>query len=586
MDHHDQHHVLIHRLFPFLSWLKGYEISAFRKDLVSGLTVAVVLIPQSMAYAMLAGLPPVYGLYAAATAPLIAALWGSLRQLSTGPIAITSLLVLTTLAPLAEPGSPRYIGLALVLAFLVGLLYLGIGIFRLGMVMSFISHSAIRGFTSAAALIIIATQLPHLLGIKTQHAEYIFQMLRDLAMALPSLHPPTLLLGVIAFGIIFGIQRVRRNLPAGLIALLATTIPIWLFELHLSGINVVGASPGGLPGFSLPDLGLDTLSSLLGPAFVIAMVSFAETYSVGKSISIETKQKVDVNQEFIGQGLANLVGSFFQGYPVSGSLSRTAINFATGARTGMSSVVAGVCVILALLFLTPLFTYIPRAALAALVISAVLLLFHPKEVFLLWRMNRHDGIVAWTVFVLALLTKPDYALLLGVMMSLMFFLWKTMHPRIVRVTKDPELNMFLNADVYGKPSCPQILELRSDNCIFFGNAEYTMEQILHRLDEQATPLRFLVLDFEAIGFVDISAVDEFRLLLDELERKGVKLVFLSVRLPVREVLKSTGFINEFGAHHVFDKRGDVISTLFPQLDHKYCKEVCPHSLFLECARVK
>jgi SulP family sulfate permease len=197
---------------------------------------------------------------------------------------------------------------------------------------------------------------------------------------------------------------------------------------------------------------------LLGPAIVIALVSFAETYSVGKAISAETKQKVSVDQEFIGQGLANLVGSFFQSFPVSGSFSRSAINFAAGAKTGISNVVSSLVVVLALLFLTPLLRYIPKAALAALVISAVLLLFHPREVLKLWRLNHHDGLVALAVFVLSLLTKPDYALLIGVMISLIYFLWRTMHPRIVRVTKDPAYNMFVNADVNDKPSCPQILQ--------------------------------------------------------------------------------------------------------------------------------
>jgi len=190
------------------------------------------------------------------------------------------------------------------------------------------------------------------------------------------------------------------------------------------------------------------------------------------------------------------------------------------------------------------------------------------------------------VFFLALLTKPDYALLIGVVISLIFFLWKTMHPRIVRITKDPELNMFLNADVHGKPGCPQILELRSDNCIFFGNAEYTIEQILRRLDEQTTPVKSLVLDFEAIGFVDISAVDEFGLLLQELERRDIKLVFLNVHLPVKDVLRSTGFLHKLGAHHLFDARGETISSVFRSLDHTYCKETCPYRLFLECSTVK
>ena len=577
---------MLYRFFPFLTWFKGYQLTTFRGDALAGITVAVVLIPQAMAYAMLAGLPPVYGLYAAAVSPLIGVLWGSLRQLATGPVAIMSLLVLTTLTPLAEPGSEQFIKLAFLLAFMMGVLKIGIGIFRLGLFMFFISNSAVKGFTAAAALIITATQLPNFLGISVSRHEYILPRLLEIIKGLPTLHLPTTAIGLLVLGIIFGVQKIRKSLPAGLVAVVVATIVIVLFELHLKGVAIIGKIPSGLQHPIIPPLDFETISTLLGPVVVLTLVSFAETYSVSKAISSKTKQKVDVDQEFIGQGLANLIGSFFQSYPVSGSFSRTAINFATGAKTGISSVISSLSVILALLFLTPLFTYIPKAALAALVISAVLMLFNPKEVFVLWKKNRHDGIVAVTVFVLALLTKPDYALLIGVMISLMFFLWKTMRPRIVRITKDPELNMFVNADTFDKPSCPQILQLRSDNAIYFANAEYTIEQLLERLDEQTTPVRFLLLNFEVVGFIDITGTDELRVLLDELKLQEVRLAFLSVHLPVKQVFESSGLLEQLNTEHMFERRETAIATLFENIDHEYCKTKCPYELFHECSTVK
>ncbi len=497
-----------------------------------------------------------------------------------------SLLVLTSLTPLAEPGSPEFIELAFLLAFMVGILYLGIGLFHLGEVMSFISHSSVKGFTSAAALIIIATQIPHFLGLTVSRHEYIFPMLLELLKGLPALHIMTFAVGFVAFAIIYGIKRYRPNFPAGLIALVLCSVAVALFQLQEHGVAIVGKTPRGLPNLHVPLMAFNTISSLIGPAVVIALVSFAETYSVGKTISAQTRQRVNVDQEFVGQGLANLVGSFFQCYPVSGSFSRTAINYATGAKTGISSVISSLIVVLALLFLTPLLTYIPRAALAALVISAVLLLFHPKEVFVLWKMNRHDGIVAVTVFVLALLTKPDYALLIGVMISLMFFLWKTMHPRIIRVTKDPELNMFLNADMHNKPSCPQILQLRSDNAIYFANADYTVEHMLERLDEHTTPVKFLLLDFQGVGFMDITGVDELRSLLDEIKERGIELALMGVHLPVRQVMESSGFINDLKPDHLIENRGEAIKFLFKYLDHGYCKKDCLYELFFECSAIK
>ena len=582
----------LYKVFPFLTWLKDYSATTFRGDLIAGLAVAIVLIPQSMAYAMLAGLPPVYGLYAGAVTPLIAGLWGSLRQLATGPIAIMSLLVLTTLTPFAEPGSQEFVELALLLSVLVGGVYLLIGIFSMGQVMAFISHSAVKGFTAAAALIITSTQLPNLLGITVSRHEFIFPMLIEIASELINFHWPTALIGFAAFGFIYGLKRIRPQLPAGLVALAVTSLAVWYFELHESGIAIIGKVPSGLPAFQLPAFDVAMMSTLIGPAVVIALVSFAETYSVGKAISSETRQKVNVDQEFVGQGLANFVGSFFQCYPVSGSFSRTAINFAAGAKTGISSVVSSLLVIVSLLFLTPLFTYIPKAALAALVISAVLLLFHPRQVLVLWKQNRNDGIVALTVFVLALLTKPDYALLMGVMISLIFFLWKTMHPRIVRETRDPERNAFINADLYHKPSCPQILHLRSDNVIYFANAEHTVNSIMKAVNDAHTPLKFVLLDFQAISFIDITGIEELRSLKEDLEAKDIRLALMAIHKPVMDTFESSGFVHELEESCYFEKtwdtehRGIAISRLFQEIDHDYCKNQCPHALFEECDSVK
>jgi len=539
-----------------------------------------------MAYAMLAGLPPVYGLYAGAVTPLIGALWGSLRQLATGPIAIMSLLVLTTLTPIAEPGSPQFVELAFLLAFLVGGIYLLIGIFRLGLIMSFISHSAVMGFTSAASLIIISTQLPHLFGIQIERHEYMFPKLVAIGQALPGLHWPTLGIGVLALVIIYGIKKFKPNFPGALVALVITTLIVYFLKLHESGVAILGKNEGGLPLPALPPFDFDMIFALTGPAVVLALVSFAETYSVGKSVAAQTKQKLDVDQEFVGQGVANLVGSFFQCYPVSGSFSRTAINFASGARTGIASAITTGTVIITLLFLTPLLTYIPKASLAALIITAVLMLFHPREVFRLWKMNRHDGIVAICVFTLSLLSKPDYALLIGILMSLVFFLWKTMRPRIVRISKDPELNMFVNADLFEKPGCPQILHLRSDNSIYFANAEYTVESILERMEEVDTPVKFLLLDLQAMAFIDITGIEELRVLKEETNTKNMELALMEIHLPVQEVMESSGFMAEMNPELILQKRGEAITVLFKHLDHNYCKNVCPHALFFECRTVK
>ncbi|MBU0960828.1 MAG: STAS domain-containing protein, partial [Proteobacteria bacterium] len=380
--------------------------------------------------------------------------------------------------------------------------------------------------------------------------------------------------------------RLSKTMPASLIALVIATAALMIFDLEQKSVAVIGEIPIGLPSFALPHVTFSLLSSLAGPTVVIALVSFAETYSVGKAISIKSKQKVDIDQEFIGQGLANLIGSFFHCYPVSGSFSRSAINFAAGAKTGISSIVSSLFVILSLLFLTPLFTNIPKAALAALVINAVLLLFNPKEVFALLKKNRHDGIVAVTVFIMALVIKPDYALLLGVMMSLIFFLWKTMHPSIVRITKDPELNMFVDGDLTKKPDCPQILQLRIDSEIYFGNAQFFAEHILERLEESSSAVKYLLLDFQAVNFIDITGIDELRVLMEDIKSRGVQPAFINITPPVEKVFISSGLMNDIDPTLIFDGKGTATKQLLIHLDQDYCKSTCQNTLFQECITLK
>lgn len=573
------------RFAPFLDWFRAYGPVDLKKDVMAGLTVSVVLIPQSIAYAMVAGLPPIYGLYAAAVTPILGAMWGSLRQLSTGPVAIKSLLTLTALSPFLDPGSTQYIEAAFLLAFMVGAMYLLIGAFRMGLIMSFISHSAVKGFTSAAALIITTTQIPHLLGLKTARHEFIIFGLAEIVQKVTQLHLPTLLTGLAAFAIIQGVKRVNRQLPSGLIAIFVTGAALHFIGPG-AGVALVGEFPSGLPSFHLPFAAGNLALDLLPSALILALVSFVETYSVDRIISARTGQKVDTDQEFIGQGVANFVGSFFQCFPVSGSFSRTAVNQEAGARTGFSSVIVSVVVVLALLYFTPVLRGIPRASLAALVVSAVWSLFHPKEVFALLKMNRHDGIVAMSVFFISLILKPDYALLIGMAFSMIFFLWKTMHPRIVRVSKDPALNMFINADDQGMPSCPQILQLRSDNAIFFANAEYTVDHILSRVDEQDAPLRFLLLDLSAAGFIDVTGADELTRLKTELSLRGVALAVTGIHMPVCDVLNTTGFLQEARECRLLPGQHEAIVHLFSKLDHAFCRDGCPHRLFTECSTVK
>lgn len=574
------------RLFPFLEWMKGYKLNTFRRDGLAGLTVAVVLIPQSMAYAMLAGLPPHYGLYAAAVTPIIAGLWGSLRQLATGPIAIMSLLSLTTITHHAKSGSTEFIELSFLLAIMVGAIYLLIGVFRLGIIMSFISHSTVRGFTAAAALIIISTQLPHMFGIQVGRHENAIAGLYETFSKLPQLNLYTLMVGAVAFVMIYTIAKKWPRFPAALLTLVTTTAAVYLLGLIYNGVEVVGPVPSGLPRPHLPAINPSIIVDLAGPAFVLALVCFAETYSVGKAISEKTKQRVDVNREFVGQGLANLLGGFFQCLPVAGSFSRTALSYAAGARTGASNVISSLAVILSLLFLTPLLQHIPKSALAALVISAVLLLFHPKEVFVLWRKNRQDGIVAVTVFVLALLIKPDYALLIGVITSLTLFLYSSMHPRIVVVVKKPGEQVYLSDTRMDLPRCRQVAMIRIDNAIYFANASYTVDRVRADLQRQGPAVKYLLLDMKGVGFIDITGTDELRTLLAELHNRGVHVQLIGLHRPVFEVFDTSGLLEVLGRENIFLSFQDAHDALVDDLDAGFCNEHCPTDFTDPCCTLR
>ena len=577
---------LLYRLFPFLIWLKDYNFSLFKSDVIAGLTVTLILVPQSMAYAILAGLPPVIGLYTAAVTPAIAAMWGSLRQMSTGTVAIMSLLVLTTLSQFAVPGTQNYIEMAILLTFIFGVINMIVGIFRLSIIVSFTSLSIVKGFTSAAALIIMSTQLPILLGLNIENSHYFVPRIYNIIKALPDLHLPTFILGVGTFVLIILIRKIS-TIPSGIIALALATVATAVFRLDLQGISVVGHIEAGLPAFGLPMFNMHIITQLIVPALVMVLIGNVETYSIGKTIALETKQRVDWNREFFSQGFANFIGSFFGTMPVSGSFVRTVINYKTGAKTAISSLVVSIGVVLTLLFFTGDLYYLPNAALAAMVISAVFFLFHPRQVFKLFKKNRDDGIVAVSVFVLSLVINLDYALLISISMSLIFFIWKSMHPRIIRVTRALDYKIEINGDELNKPSCPQIFHIRPDNSIFFVNAEYTTKKIREKLDANAAPqTKFFILDFESVAFVDITAIEEFKLLKEELEEKGIKMVIMGLHIPVEKVFRSTGFIDEFDPDLIFDNRNELIPKLFEKIDHKFCVNECPYTLFPCCLKIK
>jgi len=379
------------RFIPSLHWLPAYNSDQLQGDLSAGLTVGVMLIPQGMAYAMIAGLPPVYGLYASTIPLILYALLGTSRQLAVGPVAMVSLLTAAGVATLAEPGSDTYIALAIALALMVGIIQFLLGAFRLGFLVNFLSHPVVSGFTSAAALIIGFSQLKHLLGISLPKGGHVHEILLAAVRQIDQVHLPTFLLGAGGILVILVARRIDRRIPAPLLAVLLGILAVSILGLDQLGVRIVGEIPVGLPSLSLPALNGSVIQSLLATALAISLVSFMESIAVAKAIQSRHRvDELDPNQELIALGAANIGGAFFQSYPVTGGFSRTAVNDQAGARSGLASIISAGLILLTLLFLTPLFHNLPNAILAAVIMVAVFGLIDYKEVIHLWHTDRSD----------------------------------------------------------------------------------------------------------------------------------------------------------------------------------------------------
>ncbi|NNE65062.1 MAG: sulfate permease [Pyrinomonadaceae bacterium] len=528
--------------FPFVSRLRNYSMSMLSKDFGAGLTVAVVLIPQVMAYAILAGLPPVHGLYAAFLGTAVAALWGSSSQLSTGPVALVSFLVLTSLVPLAAPESPQYVFLAIALALLIGVIQLVMGIFHLGFIMNFISHSVIAGFTTAAAVIIASTQIPGLFGFSTKKQEIVILNFYEIFSSLPSTHYLTLAIGVgsVAF-MIFCKRVISKAFPAGLIVMAIGIALGYFMQLESQGVKLIGDINAGLSMPRIPQISAGQIIALFPSALIIAIVGFLEAYAISKSISSKTKQKTDVNQELIGQGLGNIVSSFFRGYPIAGSFSRTAVNFNAGAVTEISSVFVSVFVLLTILYFTPMLYFLPRTVLSAIVIAALVDLIEFSQFRETFRLSGTDGIVISTTFLFAFISQPDYAIFIGILVSLILFLRKTIAAKVYALVFYFDEERFRRIrDDNRILDFADLLILRIDMSVFFANAYNIAEQIESMAEKKGADLKYICINFSGVNYVDVSACEVFAELFEELNEKGISIYSMYRKAQVREIMDKYG----------------------------------------------
>lgn len=577
---------MITTLFPFLVWMKSYKREFIRPDLIAGITVGTVLIPQSMAYAMLAGLPPVYGLYAAAFTPIIGALWGKSGILGVGPLALVSLLTVAALTPFAQPETAEYVTLAIMLSFMVGVIFLLMGVFKLGFIFRFVSYPVIVGILSAIAIIIALSQVKHIFGIEVARTEFVYQRFAEIAGNIANVNYYTLFIALFSFAIIYGGVRIHRYFPGALVAAISTTLIVYFLDLRELGVKTVGYMPIGLPAPSFPDMELDMMIRLLGSALVIAIIGFVQVTALTKVIASKTGQKADLDQEMIGHGAANFVGSFFQTYPVTSSASRTAVNLHTGGKTGVSIIISGLLAMMALLFLTELFYYLPRAALGAVVFAAAISMIQYNPFSKVYKASRLDGGIAMLTFLLALTLKPNYAIFIGVAISLILFLRTSITPQIAILTRNPQTHIFEDIKNVDLPDCPQILYLRPDFAIYFANAGYIRDNIFNHIVERGNGLKYVLLDLETVSSLDTTGVDELASLIKDMKPLAVKLYLTNVGSNVQNMLKKSGLMKLITMECCLNSKGDSIALLFNKIDHEYCKETCPHKIFEECETVK
>ncbi|HBQ15328.1 MAG TPA: sodium-independent anion transporter [Myxococcales bacterium] len=536
---------------PALGWMRGYDA---RRDLAgdvsAGLTVAVMLIPQGMAYAMLAGLPPVIGLYASVVPLLVYALLGTSRQLAVGPVAMVSLLVATGVGALAEAGSSEYVLLAVVLAGMVGVLQLAMGVFRLGKLVTFLSHPVISGFTSAAAIIIGLSQLKHLLGASIPRSAHLHELLLSASRALPDTSLPTLAIGAVAVVILLALKKRAPRFPGALTVVVLGTLVTWGFGLHEAGVAIVGDVPAGLPTPSVPGFDLAKLSALLPTALVISLVGFMESISVAKAFARKNRYEVDANQELVGLGLANVAGFFFGGYPVTGGFSRTAVNGQAGARTGLASAITAVVIGVSLLFFTPLFHFLPNAVLAAIVMTAVFGLVDWKEAKHLWHVKRPDAVLLGLTFVVTLFVGIEEGIAAGVVTSLAFFVHRSTRPHHAVLGRLPGTTLYRNVRRFDEAEELEGVKIwRFDASFYFANADYFRDQVDRLLLDGET--RALVLDASGINDLDASAESMLQDIHTRLQGAGIALFVANAKGPVRDVMARGGFTEKLGEAQFF-----------------------------------
>lgn len=581
-------HLSLDKVFPFLRWGRNLNRQTVRADLVAGLTGAAIILPQGVAFAVIAGMPPEYGLYAGMVPAIVAALFGSSWHLVSGPTTAASIVMYSALGAMATPGTEEFISLAITLAFLVGAFQLVLGLAKLGVLVNFVSHSVIVGFTTGAACLIAAKQAQTFLGLDLPATGHFFESLGYLWDHWEAFHPLVTVVAMITLLTGIASKKFLPRFPYMIVAMLAGGAAAALINFFIgeaqSGITMVGALRASLPPFSLPALSMDTVQQLVPVALAMTLFALTEALSIARSLAIKSGQSIEPNQEFIGQGLSNIAGSFFSSYVATGSFNRSGANYDAGAQTPLAAITAGVLLLALLFFIAPLTAYLPNAAVAALLILIAWRLIDIEQIKNIVRADEKEAVVLLVTFLGTIFLKLEDAILLGVITSLIFFLRKTSKPKVLGRIPDPESKRRKFVSSFGLDECPQFKMLRLDDSLYFGSVAYVGE-LLRLYREKYPEQKHLLLLTKGINQVDVAGAELLVKEARERRKMGGQLYLYRLKDSATRVLNRGGYMDILDQGTIFDTKEDAILEVFKRLDRNICK-TCDKRVFLECRAIE
>ncbi len=547
---------------PILEWLPNYSIKEnLKADIVGGLTVGVVLIPQGIAYALIAGLPPIYGLYSALLPQLMYLLFGTSQRVAVGPVAMDSLIVAAGISTLAIAGTDAYITLTILLALSVGLIQLLLGIGKLGFVVNFLSKPVISGFSSAAAIVIGINQFKNLSGIPIPRSNRLQEIVWSMFQQINQIEIQTFSIGLLTIAILLILKFTKSKLPGPLIVVLLGILGLYYLHDNLPNVSVLKDIPSGLPSFNFPIITFKMITDLFPIAMTLAIIGFLETISIGKAIEKSTdKMMISPNKELIALGMMNIVGSMFKSYPSTASFSRSAVNEDAGSKTGLAALFSMIVLVMVLLFLTPYFYYLPKAVLAGIIIVSVIKLINYKEAIRLWNLNKSDFWMLIATFSGTLFLGIKEGITIGVVLSLVMLIARTSRPHVAVLGRIPNTNVFRNIDRFDEVEVNhEILILRFDARVYFANANYFSEILQAEVYKKEKELKLILLDCECINGVDSTAIQMLETAIDFYNDKKIEIFFSNVKGPVRDMFTKSNIVDKIGSQKFFINNNDAVT---------------------------